>query len=729
MVGIGTGLTVLLFVPTNYERIVSEGTDTFEAHRPIFGEHEITFPVLFSEPVLGIGLVIVDLRHSGNLVPVEVSVRDRAGSVYRATIEPNQIQDDQFAYVYFDSPIDTAEEVTVSIMAPEAKSKEALGVRFDIGSNGPALLLVEQVQGYQQLSLWSEAHPERFKRIKWVGMGGAVLAGLLLWSSKIGRVWWWDPFTWSLVGLAAVTIWLRFGVALKIESAFGGDAFNYLLQSKAWLQGDNPFGIEWRRKAPLLSLLLMPAYLPGIDPLWWSRVVNMGLAAITVVMVVLLLRRWGVPRSLALGGGFLLAVNRLYWFETVHGLANPLHGFLIVAAVYGLTFYRLRIGRWWVAVAASLATLARWEALLVVGVLVSSIWSLERWRLSTLLHMLVPVTLLLLIPLVMWPITGEVGVRPPSDLAADGGLYLAYSVEDFKSNWRQFKLLLGRQWLLVPEVGSPGRWLVLGSIIGMVLPGVRRKLGRVTGWLSQFAIVLFIALIFYALINDTRELDRLLVAVLSMMTGVGAGLLLVRRPRLAVPVLLLIGLELIAVTAILPKPRYYLWLIPWLTVGITVSIWWLSRGQRAYMRMVAVSALSFLIMFVYIQSIDARSGYISDYNEKSHDHTVVLRAVKWARGVDGMVAVVAESDLPVRVYLSDDRYSVMPKQLIEIEEIIRWIETNNVNYIIETSAQPAFGQTIVEYPDRYIEVASFSTRFAETTAWIYQVLPQDLAQK
>ena len=50
--------------------------------------------------------MIVDLRHSGQLVPVEVSVRDSAGRVYRATIEPDQIQDDQFAYVYFDGPID-----------------------------------------------------------------------------------------------------------------------------------------------------------------------------------------------------------------------------------------------------------------------------------------------------------------------------------------------------------------------------------------------------------------------------------------------------------------------------------------------------------------------------------------------------------------------------------------------------------------------------------------------
>jgi len=507
-VGISVVLVVIMFMPTKYERIVSVGTDNFEAHQPIYGEREINFFLQSNEPVLGIGMVVVDLRHSGLLSPVEVKL-GADFEVAAVSIAPDQIKDDQFAVVFFDQAIDASEDVVVTISAPEADNVNALGIRYDTILGDPALLIIERVPVYRYLSLWAAVHPERFERLIWVGAGAVALISLMLWSNVVGKVWWRDPFIWSLAALVVWTIWLRLEVALKIESAFGGDAFNYLLQSKAWLSGDNPFGLEWRRKAPLLALLLMPAYWPGIDPLFWSRVVNIGLAAMTVVLVVLLLGRLGVPRPLAIGGGALLAVNRLYWFETVHGLANPLHGFLIVAAVLALTFYRRRVGRWWVAVAASLATLARWEALLVVGVLVSSVWGLSDKRRSTLRHMLVPVILLLLLPLVMWPVTGEIGFRPPSDLVADEGLYLVYSAEDFNSNWQKFKLFFGRLWLLIPLVGHPFRWLVAGFGIGLMISVGRIKQTRVMQIAASVGLLLLIGLIFYVLVQGSQELDKL----------------------------------------------------------------------------------------------------------------------------------------------------------------------------------------------------------------------------
>ena len=728
--GLAVGVVVLLLLlsPVKYYRTVSEGTDVYEAHYVLYGDRIQEQRVQIDHELVGIGAIAVDFRRSQNLKPLEVTVRTLDGEIVsRGKISPDKVADDSFVWAELSERVERRGEVVIEFKAPQAEVKNPVGLRFEKESGHVALGLLERVSLAQRTVIWTQDHPDRALRLWLVVTGGCLIALILSLAGIQRRIGKLSVTTWLIIGLAIITLLVRIRTAVQVESVFGGDAFNYLIQSQAWLAGDNPFAEEFRRKAPFLPFLLLPGWLGLIDPIVWGRIISMIAAAGAVVMLPRLLMFFQIPRQLALGAGLLLAVNRNFWWESVHGLANTLYAALIVGAVYAFMLHRKKYGRYLVGVLVGLTTLTRWEGGAVAAVLLPAVWIWHRLNIKTIIYSGWPALVLVAVPFVFWPITGETGMRTVADIAGDGGLKLAYSWGDFVGNLEGLELFLGRNWILVEGVGEQLGWLAGGLASGLVLGFWHRKKYWIYSGLVRFLPYGLIIILLVVLAGSSRESYKYLTMVLTALTGAGWGASLVIKPKFSIPVgLMLIGQGLV-ITMILPKSRYYLQLIPFLCAGLIFGLWMISDWRRSSVsRVGTILLVGVFSMMVYLDSARAMPGTISGYNEKSGNHTVVTQACKYLLDKPGNVGVVEESDLPARVYLTLERTRIFPIEWAENmedltdEEIYRWLEEFNISYMIETTAQPVF-DIVERHPDDFEFLKKFSSRYTEEEATVYRV--------
>lgn len=727
ILGIVFCLGLLLLLPVKYYRVLSVGTDVYEAHHALYGERIKSQVVKTENKIVGVGAMLVDFRRSLDLNPVEVTVGTvDVNSLAKGVIQLEQFMDDEFTWTELSNSVSRNQgEILIYFEAPMAENNNAIGLRFDKESGHLAIGLVEEVTLVKRLILWVEDYPKRARRVAQVALGGLLVAVLLGMAEMRKKLFKLDIFVWLLIFLVLIALFLRVPTAQQIESVYGGDAFNYLLQSRAWLEGENPFAEEFRRKAPLFSLLLLPSWLGLVDPLMWGRIVSITAAVIAIVLLPLLLVRLTVPRSLAIGAGLLLAVNRSFWWESVHGLANTLYAALVLGAAYAFVLHRRKFGRYMVGVLAGLATLARWEGGVVGAVLLPAVWIWYRLKFKTIVYTIWPMLVLIAIPFVFWPITGEVGMRTMEDIVGDSGLGLAHSWGEFITNLKGFELFLGRNLFLVELVGKQLQYLGLGIGMGLLFGYLHRKKSVLGGWLVRF--VPYLLALWFVMISSSLEVHKPVVVFFTSVIGVGLGASFVIKPKLMGPILLMLLGQVIVVTTILPKARYYLQLLPFLCLGLVFSVWVLSDWSRSRVsRVGAVFAVGVLSSFVYMDSSLAMSGMVSDYNEKSDNHTVVMKASNYLLDFEGKVAVVEESDLPARIYLTMDRTRIFPIEWasnmedVTDNKICEWMLKNEISYVIETTAQPAFN--LVDC--RFVEfefMQKFGTRFSSTEATVYRV--------
>jgi SAM-dependent methyltransferase len=128
---------VISFFPFSHERVLSFGTDNFEAHYALFGERKRSQEIVMNERIIGIGAILVDLHRSSRLTPVHVTLRTQDNTVLaERVIPPAKIKDDNFAWITVSGMKE--EIVQVEFSAPEATKETAIGLRFD--SRNPWML-------------------------------------------------------------------------------------------------------------------------------------------------------------------------------------------------------------------------------------------------------------------------------------------------------------------------------------------------------------------------------------------------------------------------------------------------------------------------------------------------------------------------------------------------------------------------------------------------------------
>lgn len=711
----------LLFIPTPYHQVMSLGTDSYETHHRLYGDRHQSQVIALRHDIRGAGALLVNLRPTTVASPVVVTAWSIAGEKLATATITDQLADDTFAWVAFDQTISAAYgPIRLEFSAPTATARNPIGLRFDASSPEQlAVGIIERISVWQQWGYWQDAHPVAAARLQQSLAGGMVgLLALYFFPqsrSPRGRLAWYL----GLLALVVVAVTIRVPLLKSIESVYGGDAYNYIFKSYAWIKGEDPFAADVR-KAPLYSFLLLPGL--TTDPILWGRIINIVAASLAVLLLPMLLRRLHVPPALALGGGLLLAVNRDFRWESVHGLANVLYATLIVGAAVALTHSQRARAAYVVGVLSGAITLTRYEGGLVGVVMLPAVWLYHRLRPSWIIYTLLPACVLVLLPFVLWPLTGNLGVRPPADIVADGGLSVAYSLDDFAVNLKTFKQIFGRVWLFTPGTGNQFGAFIVGTVIGVILETLAKVLpGRASRW-RKFGIVLPVLWLLLILVRDTGPVAEHIVLLLTALTGFGMVALLARQPRYAVPLLLVVLLQIMVVTAILPKPRYYLQVLPFLSMALIGAIASLSLWTARLSRAGALFFLGAIIALVYFDGNDALGGFVSDYNSRSQANTVMLRAARHLRDHPGAVAMSTD-DLSMRIVLGDQRvarFVMTDNKPPTVAAQLTWLQERQLPWLVESTVNPLF--TILdEHPDYFEHMATFTTRYGPARAEVWRV--------
>ncbi len=711
------------WLPSTYHYIYGVGTDTYETHHALYGPRQKTQAVVLRHDIRGAGAIVVNLRHATPVVPVQVvAISSDGQTLATGTIAPNQLSDDTFAWATFDTLVARANQtITLQFSAPEATVQNPVGVRFNADTKEIAIGVMEKIPVWRQVVYWRGNHPEAARLAITSILGGIaalILGGMYHWVEKKNKQLAWFT-TLALVAIIAIAV--RVPLLRSIESVYGGDAYNYIFKSLAWVNSHDPFAADVR-KAPLYSLLLLPGLLFG-DPLLWGRMINVAAATAGATLVPLLAVRLKVPRPLAAAAGLLLALNREWRWESVHGLANTLYATLIVATALALTYARRARGAYVVGLLSGLVTLTRFEGGLVGALLLPAVWLQHRLRLSWIIYTLLPYSILLLVPFILWPLTGQLGVRSPSDIAADGGLSVAYSWTDFWLNFTNFKLLFGRAWLFAPGVGDQWAALAIGAIVGLVFVTAHHKITTRLTRAQWLPTVVLCAGLFGIVSSDHGPVLEHITLLLTGVTGAGMVYLLRTAPRTVIPITLMVAAQIIIITLILPKPRYYLQVIPFITIALIAGVANISRTPASRpSRLAALFFIGMVTAVIYVDGNDALGGFTSDYNSRSQDTTVMLRAAKYLRGHPGSVALSTD-DLSMRVLVTDQRLVVLRplegEKLSDADQL-QWLQVTRPAYLVESSANPLF-TVINTYPDYFEPVQTFTTTAGRAQAQVFRV--------
>lgn len=712
-------LVAIPFLPVTDERTIRDGTDAYGAHHAIWGKRTKSVTETAVAPIRDFGLILVNLRRAQSLAPVDVQVTTKEGGVVgKSTVELLPNQDDEFTWLSFDAPIvQPGESYTVTVSAPSAPEEFPIGARFDKVDKQLALSVRERIPLWKYTARWIEGHTKRFLAASNMILLGSILTAIFLLLEYIATKNKKMGITIALLLLASLTLYIRIPLSQSLESAYGGDALNYILKGNAWIVGEDPFAAD-ARKAPLYSFLVTPGMLPGLDPILWGRGISILAAMGTVVLVSLFLLRVGAPLSLALGGGLLLSINRDYQFESIQGLSNPLFAFLILAAAYAFTTKRTYL----VSVCTALAALTRYEGAAAAGILIPAAWLSYPSKLKGIVRDAIPFVILVAIPFLLTPLTGNMGVRTVSDLTGDEGLYIAYSWEYFLPSIKAFEVFFGRLWILTPGVGEPLATFGYGAILAVVGIWFFRRYGHPRTALAIFPALLCAALILGTLWGDGSE-TKFFITLFSGLAGFGAAAACMHNFRVYFPIVLMALSQAVVITAILPKNRYYLHILPFIAIAIAGAVWTAAGAKQASRtaRVVAVGALSLMIAFVYANADEALSGQLSDYNEKSVEQTIEIQAGRYLKKMEGKAAVYEGIDLPIRAYLPSERIVYFPEALQDTRLQYAKMKESGAVFVVDTTGKPYFTALIEAMPEQFEKLATFTTKWGDVSSSIYRV--------
>ncbi|MEK7556443.1 MAG: hypothetical protein AAB538_00515 [Patescibacteria group bacterium] len=459
-------------------------------------------------------------------------------------------------------------------------------------------------------------------------------------------------FRYSLLALIVFAVAIRIPTLASIDGVFGGDAFNYLSKAKAWISGNDPFNAE-PRKGPFLPFLLIPTFLTR-DPILWSRFLGAISAGIAAAATALALRKLHVSASLALLGGMLVAVNRELWWESLNGLANVPYAALIALSTASFS----QNAPFATGLFCALTALTRYEGILVGLIYIPVLWLRNRFRWISVRRSLVPLTLLA-IPFIFWPLSGALGIRTAADITSDAGLYVAWDWGDYLTNLERAKNFLLELWFYRDE--PPLSWVT-------------------------------------RLIYGT--------------TIIGGIVLAKRRPAIGIPIILVVILQIAAVTAILPKTRYYVQIIPLLALGCIYALSLLPRWSH-------ITLGSFLVASVWVNSWLHIPSFVEDYNYRARADSVLLQASVFLKKIDSRPAF-ATNFFAVETYFPLSQVVMGAPE--DPEEQLLWLRDKRATHLVETTEHPWFQELLAAHPQHFQHLTSFKASYDPAQATIYEII-------
>lgn len=651
------GLVVFgsLWLPTNYQHRELLPTDDPKYIRRVWADHTVG--------------QVFHTRHDTDEIRLLARAQAATSELLHLTVgnqnfsrQVNLTPQDQWLSFKLPEAL-PAGEYTLTLSAPQiASQSEAILIRFQVSSTSfePGYMVVDGEPSYGDIAFQFVDRVPAWKHVPLYFLNhpnhtlevfrAVTLAGILYIIVSLlpsSRRAW----RLTLLGLVIFSVVIRIPTLAQIDGVFGGDAFNYLSKAKAWLAGDDPFNAD-PRKGPFYPFLLIPTYLTD-NPLLWSRFLGAISAGVAAAAVAATLRQLRVSPSLALLGGLLVSVNRELWWESLNGLANVPYTALVALATLNLAHNN----PFATSLCVALTTLTRYEGILVGAVYIPALWIQNRFRLPTLRRSLIPL-ILLATPFVFWPISGALGVRTAGDLAGDSGLYIAWDWGDYKNNLIRTKLFFQELWFYRHE--PPLSW-----------------------------------------VNDAVNLTAIL----------GALLLARRRPIIAIALGLAAVLQLAVVTAILPKTRYYVQVIPLLAVGALYALKFLPR--RA-----GLTLASLIVGSVWVNAWAHLPSFWEAYNHRGRTDSPLIQTAVYFSNLGGRPAF-AINFLPVETYLPRSQTIFGAPE--NATDQLAWLREKNATHLVEVTEKPWFTELLATHPENFKHIMSFKASYDPAQAIIYEI--------
>ncbi len=343
-------LLVAAFYPVEHGRVISFGVDSYQTHRPIFGSVTQGQHISGDRDVLGVGAIIVNYRKAEKVSPVEISLEDSNNKTVlaKATINPEQLQDDEFVPAFFDSPVSLPESgANVVFSAPQATKDTLLALRFDPEStltrleNGKeqsgslALKIYEQVPAWSALQNEVKTEPQIWIRTLFVTLA-ALLVALI--ATQVG----WNraaPRTQTIIKISFILLLLVSALISRISAishmggVSGGDPYNYLLISQSLMRLENPF--EGVKRLPGYPLFLIPALASdSIDDHTYMRVFSVVAGTLAIGMLFLLTRALNLPWAVQVMAPTLLAWQKDFFIVSTRPEPYTLYALLLLTSLY-----------------------------------------------------------------------------------------------------------------------------------------------------------------------------------------------------------------------------------------------------------------------------------------------------------------------------------------------------------------------------------------------------------
>ena len=652
-------LLVLLtasWVPVNYIHRSLFPTDDPKYIRRVYAEHTVGQAFHTKYETNSIRIIVRGSHPSTQTLHAALGEQSTSTSVHLT-------EEDQWVALKLESPLPIGEhELTLS--APEITSQaDAVLVRFQVDSTNfepgymivdgeasygdIAFHLVDRIPAWVHIPRYFHHHPNHSLHVFRVAALAAILGFVTTLLPASQRAW-----RYALFALIVFAIAIRIPTLAQIDGVFGGDAFNYLSKGKAWISGDDPFNAE-PRKGPFLPFILIPTLLTR-DPILWSRFIGAIFAGIAAAATATTLNRLNVVTPLALLGGLLVAVNREFWWESLNGLANVPYAALIALSTLSL----VENAPFATGLFAALTTLTRYEGILVAAIYVPALWIKNRFSTTTLRRSLVPLLILLAIPFVFWPISGALGVRTAGDILSDSGLYIAWDWHDYVSNLQRAKHFLEQLW-------------------------------------------------FFRYLSPMTYATHLIYAA----TLVGAVSLLKRRPLIGVALMAVVLSQIAVVTAILPKTRYYVQVIPLLAL-------WCIYAVSLLPRRTSIVVGSIVVASVWVNSWLHLPKFIEDYNYRARGDSILMQASVFLKKIESRPAFATNFFSVETVFPLKQVVMGAPE---DTEEQLAWLRTKRATHLVETTEHPWFEELLKKYPEHFHRVTSFKASYDPAQATIYEV--------
>lgn len=728
---VAVSILILAWVPVFSVDLYNPAKEEAKYIRRIFADHSVGQTINTEHPIDAVEILLRSQHpQTSTLIVMNQQGRTLAHKKVSLTAE------DQWQRIVFDQSLPAGHH-TLTLTSPSSTTQaQAILVRFQPQSDlhGDGHMVVDGQPSYGDLGFrtldrvplwrfllrWGQVTDKAALRglsCLTIAAGLAALLLILGWRIRSSRKKIILAIAFGVLSLAVIG--LRLPYTHEIEGIFGGDAFNYLTKTRDLLEGRDIFASD-PRKGPLYSLLLIPGFLTA-DPLLWSRWVGIGAAVATTLLLAKVARQFSLGWAMALGAGALLAVNKDFIWESPSGLANTLFTALIVAATLAYLKASHRTWQWVLSILLGLIFLTRYEGGVIAVVLLPALWWRERLPWKHALSLIAVTGMIMAIPQLSLVWSGVSGIRTADDLLSDDGLSIALSSEQLVYNLDRLWRFLTTVWLIPESTKLIVPAIIVGLLVGVGLEFTRRSspaYKNINAVISGGAL-LGLLLLVMAKSSAAREY---FVAVPWLLIAVGLVPWIRSRPFDAIVIVMMLCVQTAVITVILPKPRYFLPLIPFMSLLMAFGLRRLFMWNNTLLaRANAVFALSLIAVLFYTDGRASLLKQTEKYNTQAHPVSVMIEAAKFLRSDRGRVGFYTSQEQPIMTYLPPARRLFFsPSDPTSIEEELRWIAAHNLRYVVERNEPPQW-RSVRQYPEIFEHKHTFDTIYGEAKVKVHRV--------